>query len=75
MVARGGNAPPSTGCKPAALLLSYRAKREERMAERQGIEPWTPTKVLLFSRQLPRPTGRAPRELAPQRGLAPRRPV
>jgi hypothetical protein len=25
VVARGGYAPPSTGCKPAALLLSYRA--------------------------------------------------
>ena len=28
MVARRGNAPRSTGCKPAALLLSYRAKKE-----------------------------------------------
>ena len=26
MVARRGNAPRSAGCKPAALLLSYRAK-------------------------------------------------
>jgi hypothetical protein len=25
MVARRGNAPRSTGCKPVALLLSYRA--------------------------------------------------
>src|SRR4029453_18180101 len=30
MVARGGNAPPSTGCKPAALLLSYRAYWEKK---------------------------------------------
>ncbi len=28
VVARRGNAPRSTGCKPAALLLSYRAKRK-----------------------------------------------
>ena len=27
MVARRGNAPRSTGCRPAALLLSYRAKK------------------------------------------------
>jgi hypothetical protein len=106
MVARRGNAPRSAGCKPAALLLSYQAKkwrphpvmlrgflvenqaccyctmRAKILAERQGlplgrrcemrsasanirsrvwrIEPWTPLKVLLFSRQLPRPTGRAP---------------
>src|SRR5580698_7360309 len=30
------------------------------MAERQGLEPWTPMKVRLFSRQRPRPAGRAP---------------
>ena len=30
------------------------------MAERQGLEPWTPLLVRLFSRQRPRPTGRAP---------------
>ena len=28
MVARDGNAPPSAGCGPAALLLSYRAIQE-----------------------------------------------
>jgi hypothetical protein len=37
MVARGGNAPPSTGCKPAALLLSYRANEKE----------WHPHSVML----------------------------
>jgi hypothetical protein len=37
MVARGGNAPPSTGCKPAALLLSYRANERE----------WHPHSVML----------------------------
>ena len=28
MVARRGNAPRSAGCKPAALLLSYRALKK-----------------------------------------------
>ena len=59
MVARRGNAPRSAGCEPAVLLLNYRAKKKE-VAERQGLEPWTPMKVQLFSRQFPRPTGRAP---------------
>src|SRR5882757_8088357 len=36
--------------------------RAGKMAERQGVEPWTPMKVRLFSRQRPRPTGRAPFE-------------
>ena len=31
-----------------------------KLAERQGLEPWTPIKVRLFSRLHPRPTGRAP---------------
>ena len=30
------------------------------LAERQGFEPWTPLLVRLFSRQRPRPAGRAP---------------
>lgn len=30
------------------------------MAERQGLEPWTPLLVQLFSRQCPRPAGRVP---------------
>ena len=30
MVARRGNAPRSAGCKPAALLLSYQAKKKWR---------------------------------------------
>ena len=37
MVARGGNAPPSAGCGPAALLLSYRAI--EKMAPAPGYAP------------------------------------
>jgi hypothetical protein len=39
MVTRDGNAPPSAGCGPAALLLSYRAN--EKMAEHQGFAPRT----------------------------------
>jgi len=34
--------------------------RADEMAERQGLEPWTPLLVRLFSRQRPRPAGRAP---------------
>lgn len=42
------------------------------LAERQGIEPRTPQRVRLFSRQRPRPTGRAPfYEMAPPLGIAP----
>jgi len=37
MVARRGNAPRSAGCKPAALLLSYRAKK--KMAPQRGLAP------------------------------------
>src|SRR5258708_2652966 len=38
----------------------YCTMRADQMAERQGVEPWTPMKVRLFSKQRPRPTGRAP---------------
>ena len=34
--------------------------RADEVAERQGLEPWTPLLVRLFSRQRPRPAGRAP---------------
>ena len=39
MVARRGNAPRSAGCKPAALLLSYRAKKN-------GSPTWTRTTTI-----------------------------
>ena len=38
----------------------YCTMRADEMAERQGLEPWTPLLVRLFSRQRPRPAGRAP---------------
>ena len=41
-----------------ALFARLRAKG--KLAERQGLEPRTPLLVRLFSRQRPRPTGRAP---------------
>ena len=53
--------------KRAAIAPSGRTN----LAERQGLEPWTPLKVRLFSRQYPRPTGRAPCEMAPPLGIAP----
>src|SRR5437870_3094527 len=71
MVARRGNAPRFAGCEPAALLLSYRAKRKWRSTG--DLHPGRLVQARLFSGQLPRLTGRAPLKLAPQRGLAPRR--
>jgi hypothetical protein len=49
----------------ALIYLSYtavvaRLRVMENLAERQGLEPRTPLLVRLFSRQRPRPTGRAP---------------
>ena len=49
----------------ALICLSYtaviaRLRVTKNLAERQGLEPRTPLLVRLFSRQRPRPTGRAP---------------
>lgn len=70
MVAREGYAPSFAGCRPAVLLLNYRARRNWRSTG--DLHPGRLVQARLFSGQLPRLAGRAPSEMAPPRGVAPR---
>ena len=60
MVLVGGRAVMLRGFLVENQACCYCTMRANKLAERQGVEPWTPLLVRLFSRQHPRPTGRAP---------------